>query len=469
VGTQEALVQHELVTEQAAESRDFVRGLKNRHVQLIAFGGAIGVGLFLGSAGAIQRAGPIALLAYLIAGVTVFFVARALCELLLYRPVTGSFATYAEEFLGPWAGFVTGWSYWCLWVLVGIAEITAVGVYVHHWFPDLPQWIPALATLALLTAVNLTAVRVFGEFEFWFALIKIVTIVAMIVLGAAILVGGFGELGRSASVANLWNQGGFAPNGLLALLLAFPIALFSFGGVEVLGVTAGEAEDPLRTMPRATRGIVYRILLFYLGALSVILCLVPWNELSTRGSPFVLVFDQIGIPAAADVINFVVITAAASACSTGIFTAGRMLYTLAQLGRAPRAFGTISARHIPARGVMLSSALMLFGVVLNFFVPEQAFGYVMSSVVVVQIWAWGVIVLANRNYRAAVAAGRLKPVGFRMPGAPYSNWIVLAVLGLVFVLLGYEADTRVAIYATPIWFGALTVAYWVSGRGTVDR
>ncbi|MDB5367909.1 MAG: amino acid permease-associated region, partial [Rhodospirillales bacterium] len=453
VSSDSQAIKPNLRSEHVAGQHDFVRGLKNRHVQLIAFGGAIGVGLFLGSAGAIQRAGPVALLAYLVAGITVFFVARALGELLLYRPVTGSFATYAEEFLGPWAGFVTGWSYWCLWVLVGIAEITAVGVYVHHWFPDLPQWIPALVTLALLAAVNLNAVRLFGEFEFWFALIKIVTIVAMIVLGAAILFGGFGELGRTASVANLWRHGGFAPNGLVALLLAFPIALFSFGGVEVVGVTAGEAEDPARTMPRAIRGIVYRIVLFYLGALTIILCLLPWNELSTRGSPFVLVFEQIGIPAAADVINFVVITAAASACSTGIFTAGRMLHTLAQLGRAPRSFGEVSAQHIPARGVAVSSLLMLCGVVLNYFVPEQAFGYVMSVVVVVQVWAWGVILAANLRYRKAVAAGTKTASSFQMPWAPYSNYLVLGVLGLVYVLLGIDADTRVAIYATPLWFG----------------
>ncbi|HYG88537.1 MAG TPA: amino acid permease [Azospirillum sp.] len=444
------------------EQRDFVRGLKNRHIQLIALGGAIGVGLFLGSAKAIQSTGPGLLVAYAISGLMIFFIARALGELLLYRPVSGSFATYAEEFLGPWAGFVTGWSYWFLWVVVGIAEITAVGIYVQYWFPDVPQWIPALVTVMVLYGVNMIAVKVFGEFEFWFALIKVVTIVALILFGLAILVFGIGDFGSTASVSNLWSNGGFLPHGVAGVVLTLPIATFAFGGVELIGITAGEAENPGRTLPRAINQVVNRILVFYIGALAVIMSLVAWNQLATDASPFVMVFDRIGIPAAAGIINFVVITAAASACNSGIFSTGRMLHTLAQSGQAPAVFGTVSRRHVPAAGITASVALMLIGVLLNYLMPEQVFGYVISVVLVVQLWTWGMIILAHLGYRRSVRAGQAPAVAFRMPGAPFTSWLVLGFLVLVAVLLAFDAGTRIALYVGPLWFAILAVGYLAS-------
>jgi len=225
--------------EEIHEQQDLVRGLKDRHVQLIAIGGAIGVGLFLGSATAISRAGPGLVLAYAIGGLAVFFIMRALGELLMYRPVAGSFASYAEEFVGPWAGFTTGWSYWFMWVVTGMAEITAVAVYVHYWFPDIPQWLPALVTLGVLYAVNLIAVKVFGELEFWFALVKVVTIIAMLVIGLAVILFGVGPLGETASFANLVNHGGLFPTGILGVVLVLQIVMFAYQGVELVGVTAG--------------------------------------------------------------------------------------------------------------------------------------------------------------------------------------------------------------------------------------
>jgi amino acid transporter, AAT family len=213
--------------EQRHEEQDFHRGLKDRHVQMIAIGGAIGVGLFLGSATAIQKAGPGLVVSYAIGGLVIFFIMRALGELLLYRPVSGSFATYAEEFVSPWAGFITGWSYWFMWVVVGMAEITAVAVYVHYWFPGIPQWIPALVALAVLYCVNLIAVELFGELEFWFALIKVVTIIAMMVIGLAIILFNFGDLGKTASFSNLWTQGGFFPFGALGVVLTLQIVMFA--------------------------------------------------------------------------------------------------------------------------------------------------------------------------------------------------------------------------------------------------
>lgn len=441
------------------------RGLGNRQIQFIALGSAIGVGLFLGSAPAIHRAGPGLLVAYALGGLAVFLVARALGEMLLYRPITGSFATFAEEFIAPWAGFVTGWSFWFLYLVVGIAEITAVGIYVQYWFPAVPQWAPALATLVALSGVNLLAVKFFGEFEFWFALIKVGAVVALILFGlAALLFGLGGEIGQGARVSNLWTHGGFLPHGVGGVLLALPIATFAFGGVELIGVAAGEARDPARTLPKAINNVVYRILIFYLGAMAVIMSLVGWDQLPADASPFVLVFDHFGIPAAATVVNFVVITAAASACNSGVFSTGRMLHTLALSGQAPRAFGRVSRQQVPAAAVAASAGLMLVGVVLNYFAPKQVFVYVISVALAIQLWIWGTIVAAHLGYRRAVREGRAPASPFRMPGAPYANGLTLAFFVLVAVMLAFDAQTRIALYVAPVWFAIVAAGYAFSKR-----
>jgi AAT family amino acid transporter/D-serine/D-alanine/glycine transporter len=435
------------------------RNLRNRHIQLIAIGGTIGVGLFLGSAKAIHAAGPGLLLAYAAGGLAIFFIMRALGELLTYRPVAGSFAVYAEEFCGPFAGFVTGWSYWFMWVVTAMAELTAIGVYMRFWFPDLPQWVPALVALVILYGANLLAVRVFGELEFWFALIKVLTIVALIVVGLVIILFHAGPMGAQASFGNLSGHGGFLPNGLVAVLLTLQIVMFAYSGVELIGVTAGEARDPAVVLPRATNGIIFRILIFYLGALIIIMSLVPWNQLSPSDSPFVFVFEKIGLHSAAAVITLVVLTAAASSCNSGLFSTGRMLWTLAQRGQGPRAFGRLSAQHVPAAGIHASAAVMLIGVILNYLVPKEVFTWVTSIALIGTLWTWGIILVAHRNYRLAVAAGRVAAAPFRMPLAPYANWTVLAFLVVVTALLWPDKDTRVALYIAPLWFALLAVGY----------
>ncbi|HVL19794.1 MAG TPA: amino acid permease [Amaricoccus sp.] len=450
--------------EQKQEAVDFHRGLKDRHVQLIALGGAIGVGLFLGSGRAIGQAGPGLILAYAAAGAIIFFIMRALGELMLHRPVAGSFATYAEEYVSPFAGFATGWSYWFMWVVTGMAEITAVGIYTHFWFPDVPQWIPALVTLGVLYGVNLVAVKLFGELEFWFALIKIVAIVALLIGGPLFLIFGSGENAEAARVSNLWDHGGLFPMGMLGVVLALQMVMFAFQGVELLGVTAGEVEDPAKSLPKATNAVVWRILVFYIGALLVMMMLVPWTEFTAGESPFVMVFERMGFPAAALAINFVVITAAASSCNSGIFSTGRMLYTLAHFGPAPKAFGKVNKNHVPAHGITASVAVMFLGVVLNYFIPEQVFVYVTSVALVGSLWTWGMIMIAHLGYRRAVARGEAEPVSFRMPGAPFTNWLVVAFLIVVAIFLGFDEGTRVALYVAPVWFALLGIGYRVSRR-----
>jgi amino acid transporter, AAT family len=435
------------------------RALRRRHIELIAIGGAIGVGLFLGSAKAIQNAGPGLILGYAVGGLVIFFIMRALGELLLYRPVAGSFVMYADEFVGPFAGFVTGWSYWFTWVVTGMAELTAIGVYVSYWFPALPQWITVLAGLVVLYGANMLAVRVFGEMEFWFALIKVTMIVMLIVGGLAVILFGVGHLGPTAGFSNLFSHGGFLPFGLVGVLLTFQMVMFGFQGVELIGVTAGEAENPEVVLPSATNSIIYRILIFYIGALLVIMSLVPWNELDPRTSPFVLVFDRIGIPGAADIVNLVVITAAMSSCNSGIYSTGRMIHALSEIGQAPSVLGAINRRRLPVAAISASAALMLVGVVLNFLVPDQVFIWVTSVALIGTLWTWAMIMLAHRGYKKAVHEGRARGVSFRMPGAPLANWLVVGFLIAVAGLLAVEPGTRVALYVAPIWFALLSVAY----------
>ncbi|WP_407655757.1 amino acid permease [Azohydromonas lata] len=448
-----------LAAERRHEEHDFHRGLKNRHIQMIALGGAIGVGLFLGAGRAISISGPALILSYAVGGAIIFFIMRALGELLMYRPVSGSFASYAEEFVGPFAGFATGWSYWFMWVTIGMAEITAVAMYVHYWFPDIPQWLPALTTLLVLYFANRITVAVFGELEFWFALIKVVMLVAMIGIGLAVLFFGVTPLAPTASFSNLWSHQGFMPFGVLGVALTLQMVMFAFQGVELIGVTAGEAQNPEQVLPRATNGVVWRILIFYIGALVIMMSLVPWTELKPGVSPFVFLFEKMGIPGAASVVNFVVITAAASSCNSGIFSTGRMLYTLAQFGQAPRAFGRVNRNHVPSAAITFSALLMGAGVVLNYVVPEEAFIWITSVSLVSALWTWSIIMIAHLGYRKAVAARQARAVAFRMPCAPVVNWIVVAFMVVVFGLLGLDPQTRVALYVAPLWFALLAVGY----------
>lgn len=443
------------MNQQKNPKEELARGLNDRHIQLIAIGGAIGVGLFLGSAQAIQTAGPALLIAYAVGGLMIFFIMRALGELALYKPVAGSFSTYATEFVGPWAGFVTGWNYWFMWVVTGMAEITAVGVYTRYWLPDIPQWIPALGALLFVYIINLIAVKLFGEVEFWFALIKVVTILVLIVVGLVIIFTGWGNGGQIVGFSNLWTNDGFMPFGTLGILLSLQMVMFAFLGVELIGVTAGEAKDPEKTLPKAINNTIWRILIFYIGALAVIMAMYPWNQMDGTTSPFVLIFAKVGIPAAAGIINFVVLTAALSSCNSGIFSTGRMLYTLAHQRQAPHTLGRLNTKQVPARGITLSALIMLVGVLLNYVIPEKAFIYITSVATFGALWTWGIVVYAHLKYRK-----KLGPqVKFRLPGYPFTNWITLIFLGLVAVLLAFNAETRIALIVGPIWLIILVISY----------
>ncbi|QWF77220.1 D-serine/D-alanine/glycine transporter [Amycolatopsis sp. CA-230715] len=442
----------------------YERGLKNRQISMMAIGGAIGTGLFLGAGAAIETSGPALIACYAVAGAVIFIIMRALGELLVYRPVSRSFVDYAEEFLGRMPAFATGWVYWLMWVTTAMAEITAAGLYVQYWFPSIPQWVTAAVVLGVLYLANLISVKVFGEFEFWFSMIKVVTIVGAILLGLAVIIFGWGPAGEQASFAHLWQHGGFFPHGGNAALLALQSVMFAYLGVELIGLTAGEAKNPAKVLPKAINSVVVRIAVFYVGALVVLLSLVPWTEFHKGKSPFVRAFDAIGIHGAAGIIQFVVLTAALSSCNSGIYSTGRMLRTLSLQRSAPKAFGKLSARKVPAASLSMSAAVMAIGILINVVVPEEAFSYITSVATVGVIWTWGVILICQIRYRRKVDAGELPSGGFRLPGAPWTAYFGLAFLVLVVVLLGFSEDTRIALYVTPIVGVGIAIGYAVTSR-----
>lgn len=440
------------------ETPELHRALKNRHIQLIALGGAIGTGLFLGSAGTIQMAGPAVILSYAIGGFIAFLIMRQLGEMMAQEPVAGSFSNLAYKYWGEFPGLLSGWNYWILYVLVGMSELTAVAVYVQYWFPGIEPWQTTAFFFILINVVNLAQVGVFGEMEFWFASIKVAAIVAMIALGTFLLV--TGGAGPDAKVSNLWEYGGFFARGWGGVFTSLAVVSFSFGGLELVGIAAAEASDPQKTIPKAVNQLIYRILIFYIGALTVLLMLHPWNQLGASmgksqwaeamvASPFVQIFDLIGIPSAAHVLNFVVLTAALSVYNSCVYCNSRMLYGLALQGNAPKVLAAVSARGVPVYALMISSGATLLCVLLNFIMPAKALGVLMALVVTALVINWAMISLTHLRFRAAKAKTGEKIV-FKAFWHPWSNYLCLIFMVVVFVVL-VQIDMAASVYAAPIW------------------
>ena len=440
---------------------DLQRNLTNRHIQLIAIGGAIGTGLFMGSGKTISLAGPSIIFVYTIIGVMLFFVMRAMGELLLSNLQYRSFIDFSADLLGPWAGFFTGWTYWFCWIVTGIADVIAISAYSQFWFPDLPQWAPAIACVGLLLGLNLLTVKLFGEIEFWFAMIKIVAIVALVATGLYMVGAAFvSPAGRAASLSNLWNDGGMFPNGMMGFFAGFQIAVFAFVGIELVGTTAAEAKDPERTLPRAINSIPVRIIVFYVLALIAIMAVTPWRDVVPGKSPFVELFVLAGLPAAAGVINFVVLTSAASSANSGVFSTSRMLYGLALKGDAPRAFHRLSRSSVPSRGLLFSCTCLLAGAFLMWVVPDlvEAFTLVTTVSAILFMFVWSLILLSYIAYRRQRAALH-EASRYKMPGGVAMCWACLVFFAAILGLLTLQADTRQALVVTPAWFALLAIAY----------
>ena len=439
------------------------RNLSNRHIQLISIGGAIGTGLFMGSGKTISLAGPSVLFVYAIIGFFLYFVMRAMGEILLSNLHYKSFADFAADLIGPWAGFFVGWTYWFCWIVTGVADIVAITGYFTFWWPELALWIPALATILLLLVLNLPSVKAFGELEFWFAIIKIIAIAALVLIGTGMVMRGFvAPNGAVAQVSNLWNDGGMFPMGFMGFVAGFQIAVFAFVGIELVGTTAAEAKDPETTLPRAIRAIPIRVMLFYIGALVAIMMVTPWREMVPGQSPFVSMFALAGLGVAASVVNFVVLTSATSSANSGIYSTSRMVYGLAQEGDAPALFGKLSSRHVPVNALLFSCLFLLTSLFLLFSGETvlAAFTLVTTISALLFMFVWAMILVSYIAYRKKHpelhAASK-----FKMPGGVPMCWAVLAFFAFLIWALTQQADTLQALLVTPLWFAALGVAWAV--------
>jgi len=433
---------------------------------MMAIGGAIGTGLFMGSGKTISLAGPGVVFVYMIIGLMLFFVMRAMGEILLSNLDYKTFSDFAGDLLGPWAGFVTAWSYWFSWVVVGVADIVAITAYVQVLAPGTPLFLPALFVPVLLLLLNLPTVAMFGELEFWFAIVKVVAILALIATGAVMIITKFTSPdGAQASLANIWNDGGMFPHGMMGFVLGFQIAIFAFGGIELVGTAAAETKDPEKSIPRAINSIPIRVMLFYVGSLTVIMAVNPWRTIDAGSSPFIGMFTLAGLGMAAIVVNLVVLTSAASSANSGVYSTSRMIYGLAGHGNAPRLFSKLSKRKVPQNALLFSCIFMLFGLLVLYAGGSVmgAFVAVTSLGAVIVIFTWSMIMVSYvvyRRRRPHLHAGS----SFKMPGSTFMPYVVLVFFALMMVALAQDADTRLGLYAAPIWFVLLGIAWWFNSR-----
>ncbi len=445
----------------------FKRGLKSRHVQMIAIGGSIGTGLFYGSAQGIALSGPAIILGYALCGMVMFLIVRALGEMTVREPVAGAFSHFAYKYWSPRAGFVSGWNYWFNYIAVSMVELAVVGAYVNYWLPGIPPWLSAAFFVAAITAVNLLSVKAFGEFEYWFAMIKVAAIIGMIVLGAVIIAFGINKSSGGLpdpSMAHLWDLGGFMPGGMSGFLLVLVVVLFSYGGTELIGITAGEAEDPQRTIPQAINQLIIRFLIFYIGSMTVILAIIPWDRIDGQLSPFVQIFQGIGLSGAPHVLNFVVLTAAMSAYNSALYSNARMLHSLSEQGNAPKYLSRISRNGVPLAGVLTSTGVTSLAVLVVFLWPEFAFNYLLSIALIAGIINWTMIVVTHGKFRRRLGTEETAKSSFRLPGGRFSAWIVLLFMALVIVQMAMSDDYRTAVIAGPAWLAGLLIAYAVKRR-----
>ncbi|POH09754.1 amino acid permease [Fructilactobacillus sanfranciscensis] len=441
--------------------QDLSRGLTSRHVQMIAIGGAIGTGLFLGSGTAIKSAGPALILAYLITGIFSYLMMRAVGELLLSNTKLHSFIDFVREYLGNKWEFAIGWAYWLCWASLAMADLTASGIYLRYWFPQLPQWVTPLIVVAILVTFNLINVAWFGELESAFSSIKIFAILALIVAGVGMIAFGFHTQGNTASLSNLVSHGGFFATGGLGFILAFPMVIFAFTGIEMVGLSAGETKSPEKDIPKAINSVPLRILLFYVGSMIVIMSVYPWNEIDASTSPFVQVFSGLGISFAANLINFVVLTAALSAANSAIFSTSRTLYILGNNGHAPKSFSKLSKANVPYVGILVSAFVFLGIVLLNYFYPSKIFVLITGVATISFIFVWIIIMLAHIQYKRK----NPNPADtFKMPFFPGSSYLTILFYLAVLAVLLFNAETRISVIATVIFFATMIIGYMVWER-----
>ncbi|WP_424213759.1 amino acid permease [Streptomyces sp. BI20] len=436
----------------AAPAEPLSHGLKQRHLTMLGLGGVIGAGLFVGSGAGITLAGPAIVYSYLLAGVLAMLVMRMLGEMSAAMPSSGSFSVHAERALGRWAGFTVGWLYWFLLVVVLAVEATAAASIAHGWLPSVPQWGWVLIFMVVFTVSNLAAVKNFGEFEFWFASLKVGAIVLFLVLGTLAV---FGLLPDTDPVglSNLTGQGGFVPNGWGGVVSGVLAVIFAFGGLEVVTIAAAESDDPARSVARAVRSAVWRILFFYVGSMLVIVALLPWDSLTPGQSPYVAVLDSIGIPAAGQIMNIVVFVALLSALNANLYGSSRMVFSLAERGEAPKALLKVSPGGVPRPAVLASVAFGFVSVVLNLLWPDTVFLYMLNAVGAVLLFVWALIAVSQLRLRRRIEREMPERLTLRMWAFPYLTWAALVAMAAVFVLMMLDDSARPQL----LWSGGATV------------
>lgn len=447
------------------------RKLENRHIQLISISGAIGTGLFMGAGKAISLSGTSILLVYAIIGIFIYFVMRAMGEILLSNLKFNSFADFVTEYLGQQAGFILAWTYWLCWCVAAVADMVMVTGFFQYWYPSAPSWAPGLITAGILIALNLLAVKVFGEVEFWLGIIKILAIVALIITSVVLVMNAVvSPNGVTASVSNLIEPGSILPHGIMGFFAGFQIAIFSFNGTELIGTTAAEAKNPETTIKKAINTIPFRILLFYVLSLAGIISVISWAHIPSDRSPFVELFLFAGLPAAAGIINFVVLTSAASSANSGIYSAGRMLFTLAHNRRAPAALGYTTKFGVPGNAILFTGLTIIIGVTLLFFISEIMTIFIMVSTVaaVGGLFVWSMILLSYLAYRIKNPEANRKST-FRLPGGAPTAVAMLGFILFIVGLLILDNDTRTAVFLMPLWITCLAIAYHVKVKKIVSN
>ncbi len=457
------------------EDTGYHKALKPRQIQMIAIGGAIGTGLFLGAGGRLAEAGPSLIFIYALCGFFAFLVLRALGELIMHRPSSGSFVSYAREFYGEKLAFAAGWMYWMNWAMTSVADVTAVALYMNFfkhyvpWLQGVDQWMFALAALFIVLAMNMMSVKVFGEMEFWFSVIKVASLVIFLAVGIYFVVSGTPIDGHAAGFSIISDSGGFFPNGILPAFVIIQGVVFAYASIELIGTTAGETEDPRKVMPGAIRTVVFRLLVFYVGSVLLLSLLLPYTAYSAGESPFVTFFSKIGFEGADIIMNLVVLTAVLSSLNAGLYSTGRILHSMAVSGSAPSALAKMNKNGVPFIGIAVTAVVTVIGVILNALVPSDAFEIALNLSALGIITAWGVIVLCQLKLWYMARRGEITRPDFKMFGAPYTGILTLAFLLGVLVLMAFDYPVGTMTIASLLIIIPVLIIGWYLMRDRIHR
>ncbi len=440
------------------------RAMSQRQIQMLALGGVLGVGLFYGASVSVKLAGPAVIIDFIVCGIVVAIVIRALAEMTAERPISGSFSQYASDAFGPGTGFVTAGMWWFFWVATVMSELAAIGKLFEFWFPALPAWVPGAVALVLFTFSNLLAVKIFGEIEYWFAILKVLAVVVFMIFGVLVMFTGVFSHGTAPGFSNLWVNGGFAPNGLLGIVMAISLTVQAYSGVETLAVEAGETANPERNVRRAFRAISWRIAILYVGSIFIMLCAFPWDYLINHSaSPYVILFEKIGIPVAASVVNIIIICSGLSSCNTGLYGGSRMLFGAAEGSRFERSLTAVNKRRVPHVAVWLTGAAIAVGIVITYLAPNNVYVWITSASAFADLWVWGIILASEMVFRR-----RADREG-RQLRLPLGWWPLTPILGLVLVIACFAAIvtsplTRISVFSGVAFFVLLWIYYGLTAR-----